>query len=184
MDHAAAIRDQIAELEADIRKDPRLTVITILRTALSILDGDGTPTSMRVNVQGSPGSVMPTTATVPSHPRTQGAQRPISKIKQTHDMVGKYLDEHGATHRLVLVQMLTDVGMMTGIRNPLTSFATSMHTLKDHFISDGRGTFRRREGAPGEVSPIWSKKDEGPGLPTSSPEGETEGPNPSESSQY
>jgi hypothetical protein len=94
-------------------------------------------------------------------------------------VVGRYVDEHGPTHRLVLTQQLRDAGLMEGVKNPLTAFATSMHTLRDYFESDGFGTWRRREGAPTEIVPIWTKKANGLGLPTSSPQGETEGVAPS-----
>ena len=108
-------------------------------------------------------------------PQSALAARPDSKIKRTHDAVGRYIDEHGPTHRRILVGMLREVGLMDGVKNPITAFSTSMHTLKDYFVSDGQGTFRRREGAPSEVVPVWTKKREGPGLPTSSPKGETGG---------
>lgn len=160
MTHSNAIRTQIQELEDEVRKDPRVTAIQHLRAALAALEGIGTvvetPISQTVDrphVQDEPRKVLP------------GSVRKVSKIGRIRGIVDQYLFEHGPTHRSVLVNVLTDAGLNQGVKNPLTAFATSMHTLKDNFVSDGQGTFRRREGA--EDIPINHL--------TSSPQGETGG---------
>ncbi len=181
MEHTVAIRAQIAELEAEVRKDPRFVALDHLRMALSALEGgmkDGRDSSILqpdIDMPRQGGSKKPPQIWTGSGPRED------SKIKRTHSAVGQFIDAHGPSHRAILVQALTDAGLMDGIKNPLTSFSTSMHTLRDYFVSDGHGTFRRREGAPTDVIPTWSKKGEGESLPTSSPQGETEGWTPSAS---
>ena len=178
MSHTAAIRTQIQALEAEVRRDPRMVAIEHLKAALSILEDAGAaPTggSSMPGVEDAPARTVPQ--------QSAPAARPDSKIKRTHDVVGRYIDEHGPTHRGVLVAMLVESGLMEGVKNPITAFSTSMHTLRDHFVSDGHGTFRRREGAPNEVVPVWTKKREGPGLPTSSAQAETGGVAPPVPSQ-
>ena len=172
MSYTLAIRTQIQALEAEVRKDPRVAAIEHLKAALSILEGAEAP--------HAGAEVMPprTVAHQPTPPA-----RPDSKIKRTHDAVGRYIDDHGPTHRRILVEMLREAGLMEGVKNPITAFSTSMHTLKVYFVSDGQGTFRRREGAPSEVVVAWTKRHEGRSPLTSSAQAETGGVAPPVPSQ-
>jgi hypothetical protein len=157
MDHSEAIRSQIRELEAEVRKDPRLAVIEHLKAALSLLEGMGAAAAVRPDTRANPDA--PTqngAAASPSQPAT--APRSDTKIRRFYDTVGRHIDEHGPTHRTALVQMLTEASLMDGIKDPLSALATTMNTLREYFVSDGHGTFRRREGAPRELVPLWTKK--------------------------
>jgi hypothetical protein len=173
MDHAEAIRSQIQELEAEVRKDPRLAAIEHLNAALSLLEGIGAAQVGYADTRASPDAhVQNGAAALLAQSQPVSALRPDTKIRRFYDMVGRHIDEHGPTHRTVLVQVLTEGGLMDGLKAPLSALATSMNTLREHFVSDGHGTFRRREGAPTTVMPIWNKKDENDILPASSPQGE------------
>jgi hypothetical protein len=184
MTHAEAIRTQIQEIEAEVRKDPRLIAIEHLKAALRALEGVEVPREADVDERDASFFVPLSPATRAALPRQIAPAREESKIKRTADIVGRYVDEHGPTHRLVLVKALTEAGLMEGVKNPPTALATSMHTLRDYFTSNGFGTWRRREGAPTEIVPIWTKKAHGNGLHASSPNGETEGVAPSVPDQH
>jgi len=176
MSHASAIRSQIEELEAEVRKDPRVEVIEHLKAALSILEGVETLTVSSPDAKDHPVGIAKSDLEKTRRSFTSppvGTARSDSKIKRTHDVVARHIDAHGPTHRVQLVQALIAAGLMERVKNPLTGFSTSMHTLREYFVSDGHGTFRRREGAPPEVVPIWTKKHEGAGLLTSSAQAET-----------
>jgi hypothetical protein len=145
MNHIDAIRAQIRVLEDEVRKDPRVSAIQHLKAALAALEG--VPSVALNSVE----QLAEATLTAQRATPRPGSIRKDSKIKRIGDLVGNYVDEHGPTHRSVLVKMLGEAGLNEGVKNPLTAFATSMHTLKEDFVSDGQGTFRRRESEPSDI---------------------------------
>ena len=170
MTHLDAIRTQIEELEAEVRRDPRIAAIGHLKAALALLEGASVP---QLDLGPSAENTVTDLRTAALEKlRGISAARSESKAKRFHDIVGRYIDDHGPTHRVILVQRLTEAGLMEGIKNHFVSFATTMNTLREHFVSDGKGTYTRREGAPSEVVPIWAKKNDGPRLVERSPQGE------------
>ncbi len=140
MTHTDAIRSQIHELEEEVRKDPRVAAIQHLKAALAALEAT-CPVVVVPEIKETPQPPAPMQTRKPA----TGTIRKESKIARIGQIVDRYLAEHGPTHRSVLVGVLTEAGLNEGVKNPLTAFATSMHTLKEFFVSDGQGTFRRRE---------------------------------------
>lgn len=168
-DFAKAIREQLTVLEADVahNPDPRLVTIQHLQAALAYYEN-----STDQNKAGSfLGRNVPKAVAMEVAPHRQsdplcrsdasGTSRPAkveSKINRIYEAVGSHIDKYGPTHRKDLVQMLTELGIMGGENHPLSAFATSMHTLRNNFVSDGKGVFRRADGAPNIFAPDWRKK--------------------------
>jgi hypothetical protein len=161
MEVTAALRAQIAALEAELRNDPRLAALAHMRAALSLLGNNGStgnsvhtaPQIFDLNISDNLKRIIP---------EAGGLFRPVkaikrtNRIKQVHHVVASYLDECGPTHRKALIKLLADKGLMDGIKSPETSFSTSMYTLREHFESNGRGMFSHRRGAPKAFAPVLS----------------------------
>ena len=157
MDHAAAIRTQIQELEAEVQRDPRQIAIGHLRAALLVLEGGSLSPVVHRNGRDFHVPVVHDGAR-PDRPRMLIPPREGSQIKQVYNAVGAYIDANGPTHRAELLKALQAIGLFSTRANPVTALTTSLNSLKEYFVSDGAGTFRRRDGAPTEFTISWSKK--------------------------
>jgi hypothetical protein len=162
MTHTDAIRAQILELEAEVNRDPRILAIQHLKAALTALGGGLVDT---VHFAAHNTKLSDRVQDKHRSPIKVGLVKKNSKINQISELVGHYIDQHGPTHRSVLVKVLDDAGLNEGLKNPLRAFGTSMHTLKASFASDGMGTFRRRE----------SGQSDAPDHHTEFPQGDTGG---------
>lgn len=171
MTHTDTIRMQLEELKAEIRNDPRSIAIRHLTAALAALEGNESSSELRLEEMGTPLTHTVRMETPARRAPIVATKRDNSKIKRIYRIVGAYIDEHGPTHRLVLVNALISSGLMDGLKNPQMVFSTSMSTLKGYFVSDGAGTWQRREGAPEEVIPVWSKQKGSTILPDGSRKG-------------
>jgi HAMP domain-containing protein len=133
-DFIAALKAEIAQLEAEIRNDPRHRKLQRLRETLAEYEPRGTMhQDQPIPVNGSPADVAGAIA------RTKE-----SRIKA---VLIQRLKEHGPQHRKVLLEHLQRVGLMGNEKDPMAYFAAYLSNWRDIFEPDGKGVWRLREPA-------------------------------------
>jgi hypothetical protein len=71
--------------------------------------------------------------------------RPVSKKAQMEREVRELLAMRGRAHRLMILNHLTDRGIMGTEKNPLGHLAAFLSDNRDKFESDGAGNFKLRQ---------------------------------------
>jgi hypothetical protein len=122
-----ALKAEIAELEDELRRDPRHRKLARLRETLAEYD----PASKGINVQLATGSLG--IATGPATLQTKG-----DRIKAE---IMTLLQQRGALHRKEILNHLEAVGLMGNEKDPMASLAAYFSGWRDIFKPDGAGNW-------------------------------------------
>jgi hypothetical protein len=124
---AAAIKTEIAELEAEFRADPRYSKLQYLRQLLALYE----PGPARQSAPGGNGA---------AH-----ADAAATKEERIRLELRVWMRTQGGTvHRLAALQHLLDRGLMGHEKDPMANLAAYMSHWKDEFASDGAGNWSLR----------------------------------------
>jgi hypothetical protein len=127
------LRLELAELEAELQA--RHQKIQRIKDLLALYEmppgqqqsGNAAPATQR-NGSGAPSSN-------------------LTKTERMEESILQLLSANGEMHRRVILDYLTDHGIMGGEKNPIGHLAAFLSERRGLFISDGRGNFRLTESA-------------------------------------
>jgi hypothetical protein len=126
------MRRELAQLEAEVKNDPRIIKINGLKDLISVYEA-------------KPAVVKPLQTVKRSPPKS--AKRPAkgSKEKEVKAEIQAFLTRQGSTHRKVLLDHLIELKLMGWEKNPLKSLAIYLAKWRDEFASDGEGNYSIRD---------------------------------------
>jgi hypothetical protein len=126
---AGAIKAEIAELEAELRADPRHAKLKHLRDLLALYEAP--PAVRKVVTNGAEHAT---------------AEIPGTKEEKIKSELRRYMRENGGTvHRMSALQHLMNIGLMGHEKEPMRNLAAYMSHWKDDFVSDGDGNWSLRD---------------------------------------
>jgi len=122
-----AIRQELGQLEAEVRADPRHAKIAKLKELLAVYADRASL------LHGGVGQ--------PAHGGNGGRTRHESKTERIRREIVKLLSERGTVHRKEILRHLTETGLMGDIKNPMHRLAIYLSGARELFTSDGVGNF-------------------------------------------
>lgn len=134
-----ALRRELAQLEAELRADPRYVKIDGIKNLLAIYQKEAPPANLQ---QAAPA------AEARARPRVQLKSGP--KARDIKTAVTELLAANGSVHRKAILDHLIGKGLMGHEKNPLKQLAAYLSGWRAEFKSDGLGNFSlvsRREPA-------------------------------------
>jgi hypothetical protein len=140
-----ALQQELAQLEAELKADPRYRKATRIRELLADYIGQAQPQT--VSAQTSP---------IRIH---RGIGLPRSK-KALIKVEVEQLLLSGPTHRKKILEVLESKGLMGHEKDPMASLAAYLTAFSDNFVNNGSGTWSiressqapKREPTPGQVT--------------------------------
>jgi hypothetical protein len=129
----ADLREELAQLERELSKDPRFLKIEHLRALLPLYQGDNSPRTSRAE--------SPSTRAAPS---ANGADQPTSKGERIKREIIQLLTANGPMHRSLLLEHFKTQGLMGHERNPMANLASYLVGLGDAVRSNGKGVYEIR----------------------------------------
>lgn len=130
----SALKAEIAQLEDELRSDPRHRKLARLRETLAEYERDDHQAPLALN--SGVFSISPSSATLKL--RTKG-----DKVKAE---ITALLRQRGAVHRKTILSHLTAAGLMGYEKDPMASLAAYFSGWRDTFEADGRGNWSLKEG--------------------------------------
>jgi hypothetical protein len=131
--NVANLREELAQLECELRKDPRFLKVEHLRALLTLYQGDNSP---RTSTAGSPSTR--------AAPPANGADQPTSKGARIKQEIIQLLRANGPMHRSLLLEHFRTKGLMGHERNPMANLASYLVGLGDAVRSNGKGVYEIR----------------------------------------
>jgi hypothetical protein len=129
----SALKVEIAQLEDELRSDPRHRKLARLRETLAEYEPESRDYQAKL---GS--SIGPLSAGSFAPLRTKG-----DKVKAE---ITAFLRQRGTVHRKEILNHLTAVGLLGHEKNPMVNLASYLSEWKDIFAFDGRGNYSLKEG--------------------------------------
>jgi hypothetical protein len=132
----ATLKAEIAELEAEIRNDPRHRKLQRLREALTEYE-PGSKLHQAAGVVASTSSPVDFPAKL---------ERAIARTKEEkiRAELTRVFKERGPQHRSDLLDHLTAIGLMGHEKDPMANLAAYLSNWKDIFDFDGKGRWGLR----------------------------------------
>lgn len=137
-----SLREELAILEDELRKDPRPLKIERIKALLELYE-QVSPTFSQQN--GAPYLTSQESATAvvqvirPSTGKVEG-----SKAFRVKGFIRTLLTSEGLTHRTKILDALIIEGLMGHEKDPMSSLAANLSEWRDEFASDGKGNFYLR----------------------------------------
>jgi hypothetical protein len=129
-----ALERELHRLESELRDDPRFRRINQIRALLAdYQNGTG-------NAPVFPSPTVHYSIPTPASSRRVKRIR-LSKATSVRMAVQQFLQEHGTTHRSVLLKSLIDQKILGREKNPMAALAAYLSDFKNYFEPDGRGNF-------------------------------------------
>jgi hypothetical protein len=125
------MRRELAQLEAEVKNDPRIIKINGLKELIAVYDPQANP--------GTAKNIMRT-------PAPKAAKRPPkgSKEKEIKTAVRALLIANNTAHRTEILQHLEGRKLMGWETKPMKSLAIYLSKWRDEFQSDGAGNYSIR----------------------------------------
>jgi hypothetical protein len=135
-DFVAALKTEIAELEAELQADPRRRKLERLRDTLAEyepLNRNATPALTQTDANSS--------GPTPAAPGLAA----MSKSARMKSEVTAILSRRGAVHRKELLRHLVNRGIMGNEKDPMQALAIFLSSHKEVFEFDGGGNWSLRK---------------------------------------
>ncbi|MCX7318902.1 MAG: hypothetical protein NT113_05180 [Hyphomicrobiales bacterium] len=142
-----ALKTELAQLESELRQDPRWRKIERIRALLQDYE-DAQPSSGIVDMFAD---VAPATPVKHPHFSTfnngvrdsfvKHTQRHLPKVEKVKIEIRTLLKEKGVAHRKDILERLKERGVMGYEKDPMASLAAYLSGFKDDFVFDGNGNY-------------------------------------------
>jgi hypothetical protein len=136
----APLKFELETLENELKVDPRLVKIELLRNLIALYSSNKTE-SAEVIPPVAAAIAAASNAAPKRRRRKKLVKRGPAKIRLIELEVLELLKGVKTAHRRDIVKHLTDKKIMGGERDPMRAFATHMTALRDVFEPDGKGNF-------------------------------------------
>ena len=150
-----ALRRELAELQAELRSDPRFVKIQRIEDLLAVYEGDKPSANPPIVAQDAAQAPPP-----PTPPRQTGA-KPQSKANEIRAAIAALLTEQQSQHRKVILDHLIAKGLMGHEKNPMAQLAAYLSDWRAEFKSDGQGNFSLAQGANAATSAVRESRTSG-----------------------
>lgn len=127
-DISAALKQELAQLQAELERDPRYEKIQKIRALLEVYE----PVRVRTSPFGK--------AAAPANHPAAGDEEDGSKAAKVRAEINALLSKNGTTHRQTILAHLIGKKLMGHEKKPIRSLASYLSRW-DEFISDGQGNF-------------------------------------------
>jgi hypothetical protein len=131
--NANELREELAQLERELSKDPRFQKIEHLRALLTLYQGD--------DPRRQPPVAPPAAGAAPG---ADGADQRTSKGARIKQGIVQLLRANGPMHRSRLLEHFETQGLMGHERNPMANLASYLVELGDTVQSNGKGVYEIR----------------------------------------
>ncbi len=122
------LRTELATLESELASDPRYKKVLHIRELIALY-GESVAT------QPITAQEVPTRRVV----RVPWRAKEPSKAQRTRDAISQFLEPRGIVHRTEILDHLTSLGLMEGIKKPMANLAAFISDHKEMFRSHGGG---------------------------------------------
>ena len=132
-----ALQQELAQLEAELKADPRYRKATRIRELLADYIDQAQPQALAAQFQANSSQSSTTLSLRETGPR-------LSKKALIKNEIEQLLSE-GPTHRKKILEILQSRGLMGHEKNPMANLAAYLSAFPDNFVNDKSGIWSIRE---------------------------------------